>query len=57
MSDGRKSLVAVALYMCTLRQSKNPNLLNLDAPNFVWTFQYLTIRTRYRKLREIFPDK
>ena len=52
---GWQSLVAVAL--CTLRQSKNLNLLNLHAPNFVCAFQYLTISTRYRKLRQIFPDK
>ena len=37
--------------MCTLRRSKNLNLLNLHAPNFVCSFQYLTIRTRYRNLK------
>ena len=43
--------------LCTLRQSKNLNLLNLHAPNFVCVFQYFTIRTHYRKRRQIFPDK
>ena len=43
--------------LCTLRQSKNLKLLDLHAPSFVYAFQYLTIRTPYRKLRQIFSDK
>ena len=50
-----QSLVDVEL--CTPRQSKNLNLLNLHAPSFVYAFQYLTIRTPYRKLCQIFSDK
>ena len=52
---GWQSLVAVAL--CTLQQSKILKLLNLHASNFVSSFQYVTICTPYRKLRQIFPDK
>ena len=47
----------VNVELCTPGQSKNLNLLNLHAPSFVYAFQYLTIRTPFSKLRQIFSDK